>query len=238
MTGIGSGAVLKMNMKEAAKVVKEENKRVADILGINHSARTTTVKPAGTTSLALGTSSGIHAWHNDYYIRRVRVGKNEAIYSHLALHHPELIEDEYFRPHDTAVIGIPQKAPKDAIFRTESPIQLLERVKRVHGEWIKPGHRTGNNTHNVSATVSIREHEWDAVGEWMWENKEYYNGLSVLPYDGGSYIQAPFQDCTKEEYEKLMTTLTEVDLSKVIEIEDNTDLSGELACAGGACEIK
>jgi ribonucleoside-diphosphate reductase alpha chain len=238
MTGIGSGAVLKMNMKEAAKVVKEENKRVADTLGINHSARTTTVKPAGTTSLTLGTSSGIHAWHNDYYIRRVRVGKNEAIYSHLLVNHPELVEDEYFRPHDTAVIGIPQKAPSDAIFRTESPIQLLERVKKVHGEWIKPGHRTGNNTHNVSATVSIREHEWDAVGEWMWENKEYYNGLSVLPYDGGTYIQAPFEDCTKEKYEELMKTLNEVDLSKVIEIEDNTDLSGEVACAGGACEVK
>ena len=238
MTGIGSGAVLKMNMKEAAKVVKEENKRVADTLGINHSARTTTVKPAGTTSLTLGTSSGIHAWHNDYYIRRVRVGKNEAIYSHLLVNHPELVEDEYFRPHDTAVIGIPQKAPSDAIFRTESPIQLLERVKRVHSEWIKPGHRTGNNTHNVSATVSIREHEWDAVGEWMWENKEFYNGLSVLPYDGGTYIQAPFEDCTKEKYEELMKTLNEVDLSKVIEIEDNTDLSGEVACAGGACEVK
>jgi ribonucleoside-diphosphate reductase alpha chain len=238
MTGIGSGAVLKMNMKEAAKVVKVENARVAEVLGINASARTTTVKPAGTTSLTLGTSSGIHAWHNDYYIRRVRVGKNEAIYSHLLLNHPELVEDEYFRPHDTAVIGIPQKAPADAIFRTESPIQLLERVKKVHGEWIKPGHRTGNNTHNVSATVSIREHEWDAVGEWMWENKEYYNGLSVLPYDGGTYIQAPFEDCTKEKYEELMKTLTEVDLSKVIEIEDNTDLSGEVACAGGACEVK
>jgi len=238
MTGIGSGAVLKMDMKEAAKVVKVENKRLAEVMGINASARTTTVKPAGTTSLTLGTSSGIHAWHNDYYIRRVRVGKNEAIYSHLLLNHPELVEDEYFRPHDTAVIGIPQKAPETAIFRTESPIQLLERVKKVHGEWIKPGHRTGNNTHNVSATVSIREHEWKAVGEWMWDNKEYYNGLSVLPYDGGTYIQAPFEDCTKERYEELMKTLTEVDLSKVIEIEDNTDLSGEVACAGGACEVK
>ncbi len=238
MTGIGSGAVLKLNMKDAAKVVKEENKRVAEVIGINSTARATTVKPAGTTSLTLGTSSGIHAWHNDYYIRRVRVGKNEAIYSHLLLNHPELVEDEYFRPHDTAVIGIPQKAPETAIFRTESPIQLLERVKKVHGEWIKPGHRTGNNSHNVSATVSIREHEWKAVGEWMWENKEFYNGLSVLPYDGGSYIQAPFEDCTKEKYEELMKTLNEVDLSKVIEIEDNTDLSGEVACAGGACEVK
>jgi ribonucleoside-diphosphate reductase alpha chain len=238
MTGIGSGAVLKLDMKEAAKVVKIENKRVAEILGINASARCTTVKPAGTTSLALGTSSGIHAWHNDYYIRRVRVGKNESMYSHLAINHPELVEDEYFRPHDTAVIGIPQKAPDTAIFRTESPIQLLERVKKVHGEWVKPGHRSGNNSHNVSATISIREHEWKAVGEWMWENKEFYNGLSVLPYDGGTYIQAPFEDCTKEKYEELMKTLNDVDLSKIVEIEDMTDLSGELACAGGACEIK
>lgn len=238
MTGIGSGAVLKLDMKEAAKIVKVENKRLAEVLVINPSARTTTVKPAGTTSLTLGTSSGIHAWHNDYYIRRVRVGKNEAIYSHLLLNHPELLEDEYFRPHDTAVIGIPQKAPSDAIFRTESPIQLLERVKKVHNEWIKPGHRNGSNSHNVSATISIREHEWKAVGEWMWENKEAYNGLSVLPYDGGSYIQAPFTDCTKERYEELMKTLTEVNLSKVVEIEDNTNLSGEAACAGGACEVK
>jgi ribonucleoside-triphosphate reductase len=238
MTGIGSGAILKHDMKAAAKVVKEENKRVADLIGINPSARCTTVKPAGTTSLTLGTSSGIHAWHNDYYIRRVRVGKNESIYSHLVLHHPELVEDEYFRPHDTAVIGIPQKAPDNAIFRTESPLQLLERVKKVHGEWVKPGHRSGNNTHNVSATISIREHEWKAVGEWMWENKDFYNGLSVLPYDGGTYIQAPFEDCTKEKYEELLKTLTDVDLSKVIELEDNTDLSAEAACAGGACEVK
>jgi ribonucleoside-diphosphate reductase alpha chain len=126
---------LKLDMKAAAKIVKEENRKVAEVLGINISARTTTVKPAGTTSLALGTSSGIHAWHNDYYIRRVRVGKNESMYSHLVLNHPDLVEDEYFRPHDTAVIGIPQKAPETAIFRTESPIQLLERVKKVQSSW-------------------------------------------------------------------------------------------------------
>jgi len=238
MTGIGSGAVLKLDMKEAAKVVKNENARVALEIDINVSARTTTVKPAGTTSLTLGTSSGIHAWHNDYYLRRIRVGKNESIYTYLLINHPELIEDEYFRPHDTAVISIPQKAPADAIFRTESPIQLLERVKRVHHDWIKPGHRSGSNTHNVSATVSIREHEWDAVGHWMWENKEFYNGLSVLPYDGGTYIQAPFEDCTKEEFENLFSKLHSIDLSKVVEIDDTTDLSGELACAGGACEIR
>lgn len=237
MTGIGSGAVLGLNMKSAAKVVKEENKRVAELLKINPAARTTTVKPAGTTSLTLGTSSGIHAWHNDYYVRRVRVGKNEAIYSYLKENHPELVEDEYFRPHDTAVIGIPQKSPEGSILRNESPIQLLERVKKVQQEWIKPGHRSGSNAHNVSATISIREHEWPAVGEWMWENKEYYNGLSVLPYDGGTYIQAPFEDCTKEKYEELMKALHDVDLSKIVELDDDTDLSGEVACAGGACEV-
>jgi ribonucleoside-diphosphate reductase alpha chain len=238
MTGIGSGTVLGYDMKAAAKIVKEENIRVAEILGINKSARTTTVKPAGTTSLALGTSSGIHAWHNDYYIRRVRVGKNEAIYTYLATHHPELIEDEYFRPHDTAVISIPQKAPKGAIMRTESPFSLLDRIKKVHLEWVKPGHRTGNNTHNVSATVSLKEDEWDLAGEWMWNNRDHYNGLSVLPYDGGTYVQAPFEDCDESRYNEMLTTLKDVDLSKIVELDDNTDLSGELACAGGACEIK
>jgi ribonucleoside-diphosphate reductase alpha chain len=238
MTGIGSGVVLGYNMKEAAKLVKEENARVAELIGVNKSARTTTVKPAGTTSLTLGTSSGIHAWHNDFYIRRVRVGKNEAIYQYLAMYHPELVEDEFFRPHDTAVISVPQKAPVGAILRTESPFQLLDRVKKITQEWVRPGHRTGSNTHNVSATISLKPEDWELAGEWMWENRDFYNGLSVLPYDGGSYIQAPFEDCTEEEYERLFSKLQSIDLSKVVELQDNTDLSGELACAGGACEIK
>ena len=237
MTGIGSGTVLGYDMRQASKVAKEENARIADILEINKAARVTTVKPAGTTSLTLGTSSGIHAWHNDYYVRRVRVGKNEAIYTYLSIYHPELLEDEYFRPHDTAVISIPQKAPAGAILRSESPIQLLERIKRVHLEWVKPGHRSGSNTHNVSATVSLREHEWDAVGQWMWDNRDHYNGLSVLPYDGGTYIQAPFEDITEEQFEEMMKSLHEIDLSRVIEIEDTTNLKGEAACAGGACEV-
>ena len=238
MTGIGSGVVLGYNMKEAAKLVKEENARVANLIGINKSARTTTVKPAGTTSLTLGTSSGIHAWHNDYYVRRIRVGKNESIYQYLAMYHPELVEDEYFRPHDTAVISVPQKAPEGAILRTESPFQLLDRVKKITQEWVKPGHRTGSNSHNVSATISLKTEDWELAGEWMWNNRDFYNGLSVLPHDGGSYIQAPFEDCTKEEYKRLFDKLQSIDLSKVVELQDNTDLSGELACVGGACEIK
>jgi ribonucleoside-triphosphate reductase len=237
MTGIGSGVVLGYDMKTAAQAVKDENERVAGLIGINKAARATTVKPSGTSSLVLGTSSGIHAWHNDYYLRRIRVGKNEAIYTYLSIYHPELVEDEYFRPHDTAVITIPQKAPEGSILRYESVFQMLERVKKVAQEWIKPGHRSGQNTHNVSATVSIKEDEWDLVGDWMWKNRKFYNGLSVLPYNGGTYTQAPFTDCTQEEYERLVKTLTNVDLTKVIELQDNTDLSGEIACGASGCEI-
>ena len=237
MTGIASGSALQLNLKSAAATVKKENARVAKAIGIKSGARCTTVKPAGTTSLVLGCSSGIHAWHNDFYLRRIRVGKNEAIYSYLAIHHPELIEDEFFRPHDTAVIAVPQRAPVGSILRTESPIQTLERVKKVAMEWVDKGHRSGNNTHNVSCTISVRDHEWDSVGRWMWENREHYNGISVLPYDGGTYKQAPFEDISEDEYNRLYPLLTGVDLTKVIELDDNTDLSGELACAGGACEV-
>lgn len=237
MTGIGSGAAQKLDLKQATEVVKQENERVAKMLGINVAARCTTIKPSGTSSLTLGTSSGIHAWHNDYYIRRVRVGKNEAIYTYLAINHPELIEDEYFRPHDTAVISVPQKAPEGSILRHESALELLERVKHFYQNWIKPGHRTGSNTHNISATVSIKENEWEEVGKWMWENRKSYNGLSVLPYSEHTYKQAPFEDCTKEQYEELMKSLHDLDLSKVVEFADNTNLAGEAACAGGACEI-
>ena len=237
MTGIGSGVVLGYDMSAAAKVVKKENSRVAKLIGINKSARCTTVKPAGTTSLTLGTSSGIHAWHNDYYIRRIRVGKNESIYNYLINNHPELVEDEYFRPHDTAVIQIPQKSPQGAILRTESPFQLLERVKKVANEWVKPGHRKGSNSHNVSATISLKDSDWDLAGEWMWENRNDYNGLSVLPYNGGTYTQAPFEDITEGRYDEMMKSLTNVNLSLIVELEDDTNLTGELACAGGSCEI-
>ena len=237
MTGIASKKVLKMDMKKAAEMVKRENTRVAKLIGINKAARTTCVKPAGTTSLVLGTSSGIHAWHNDFYIRRLRVGKNESIYNYLVTHHPELVKDEYFRPHDTAVIEIPQSAPEGSILRTESAFDLLKRVKQVATEWVKAGHRVGSNTHNVSATISLKEEEWGKAGKWMWNNRDCYNGLSVLPFDGGTYTQAPFEDITKGEFDKLVKSLHDINLELVNEETDNTDLSGELACAGGSCEI-
>mgnify|MGYP003111976742 FL=1 len=237
MTGIASGAVLDLDMESAANAVKIENNRVAELIGIGPASRCTTTKPAGTTSLVLGTSSGIHAWHNDHYIRRIRVGKNEAIYNYLVSSHPELVEDEYFRPHDTAVISVPQKAPEGAITRTESAIDLLERVKRVHMEWVSTGHRKGQNTNNVSATITVKPDEWVTVGDWMWDNRKYYNGLSILPFSDHSYKQAPFEDCDEETYNEMLKSLVNVDLGEIVESDDNTDLKGELACAGGVCEI-
>ena len=237
MTGIASNVVEHLDLEMAAFEVKKENERVAKEIGINPASRTTCVKPAGTTSLVLGTSSGIHAWHDDYYIRRIRVGKNEAIYGYLLQNHPELIEDEYFNPHEQAVISVPQKAPENAITRHESVFDLLERVKNFSIRWVGAGHKDGLNTHNVSATISIKEDEWEDVGNWMWLNRHYYNGLSVLPYDGGTYKQAPFETCTKEEYLELSKALNNIDLTQIIETQDDTDLKGELACAGGQCEI-
>jgi ribonucleoside-diphosphate reductase alpha chain len=116
-------------------------------------------------------------------------------------------------------------------------MDLLERVKKVATDWVKHGHRHGSNTHNVSATVSLKEDDWGPAGEWMWANRDKYNGLSVLPYDGGTYTQAPFEDITKKEYEEMVKALHQIDLSKVVELEDNTDLKDQLACVGGACEV-
>ena len=239
MTGIGSGAVLGLDLKVAADIAKNENIRIAEIIGVNKAARVTTVKPSGTSSLVLGTSSGIHAWHNDYYIRRIRVGKNEAIYTHLAIHHPELVEDDFFKPTIQAVISVPQRAPEGSILRTEDVIDMLERVKLFNTKWVKRGHRKGANTNNVSATVSVKTDEWEKVGKWMWENKETFNGLSVLPYFSAdtTYPQLPFEDITKEKFNEMVQHLHGLDLSQVVEFDDNTALADQAACAGGACEI-
>jgi len=237
MTGIGSGKVLDFNLEEAAKYAKAANEDLAKIIGINKAARVTTVKPSGTSSLVLGTSSGIHAWHNDFYIRRMRLGKNEALYQYLAINHPELVEDDFFKPDLQAVVSVPQKAPDGAIYRTESAMDLLERTKKFNMEWVKSGHRKGANTNNVSATISVKQDEWDSVGEWMWKNKNTFNGLSVLPYDNGSYTQAPFEDISEDKFLEMESHLNGIDLTKVTETSDETNLQDQAACAGGNCEI-
>ena len=256
MTGIGSGEILKYSLEVAAHQAKLMNTIVSDIIGISEAARITCIKPSGTTSLVLGTASGIHAWHNDYYLRTMRFNKNEDLAAYLMVNHPELCEDDQLRPQDTLCVRIPVKAPEGSIMRTETAVDTLERVKKFSVEWIKAGHINGDNTHNVSATISIDKNrlydaqefmkgntsvtqmdEWEVVGEWMWDNREVYNGLSVLPYFGGSFVQAPFEDITKEEYEKRIESVKEIDLTKVIELDDTVDFGAIAACAGGACEI-
>jgi ribonucleoside-diphosphate reductase alpha chain len=253
MTGIGSGEILKYNLDIAAAVAKNVNSTISAVIGTNEAARVTCIKPSGTTSCVLGTASGIHAWHAPYYLRTMRFNKNEDIAMYLEINHPELCEDDVLRPKDTLCVRIPVKAPEGSIFRTETAVDTLERVKRFSQEWILPGHVNGDNTHNVSATISIDknrkypfhlEHgdvwekdEWQIVGEWMWDNQEFYNGLSVLPYFGGSYAQAPFEDITEEEYNSRISSLNSIDLTKVVELDDTVDFGAIAACAGNNCEI-
>ena len=237
LTGISSGAILGFNLKESTDIIKSENSRVAKLININEASRTSCVKPAGTTSLVLGSSSGIHAWHNDYYIRRVRVGKNEPLYFYMKTNFPELVEDCKFKPHLEAVMSFPQKAPSGAIIRTETYLDLLERVKKFNIEWVHNGHRSGDNFHNVSCTISLKNDEWDNCGKWMWENKDFYTGISVLPYDNGTYVQAPFEDINEDQYEEMLKFLKGVDLKEVIEDIDNTSHIDQVACSGGVCEI-
>ena len=254
MTGIGSGEILKYDLSIAAHVGKVMNSMISGVIGTAEAARITCIKPSGTTSLVLGTASGIHAWHNDYYLRTMRFNKNEDIASYLAVNHPELCEDDVLRPNDTLCVRIAVKAPEGSILRTETALDTLERVKKFSLEWIKSGHINGDNTHNVSATISIDKErrfpiwsvegqttetidEWEVVGAWMWKNREVYNGLSVLNYFGGSYVQAPFEDITKEDYEKRISSIHSIDLTKVIELDDTVDFGQVAACAGGACEI-
>ncbi|MBX2955003.1 MAG: hypothetical protein KF846_02525 [Cyclobacteriaceae bacterium] len=236
MTGIASGAVQKLDLNEAAQEVKKVNLEVSAKIGIQFAARTTTIKPSGTSSLVLGTSSGIHAWHNDYYIRRIRIGKNEALYEYLRLAHPELLEDDQLNSKQ-AIICIPQKAPEGSILRTEDVMQLLERIRKFNEDWVRKGFRRGSNTNNVSATVSIEDGDWQKVGEWMWANKASYNGLSVLPFDTGNYKQAPFEDITREKFSEMEKSLKAIDLTHVYETDDETDHKAEAACAGGACQV-
>ena len=252
MTGIASMEVFKYDLTEAANMAELTNLETAQTLGINRAARITCVKPSGTTSCVLGTASGIHAWHNDFYIRRMQMSKSEDLYKYLNQNHPSLVKDHLLIP-NSAVVEIPIKAPEGSVLRTETAIDTLERVKKVSQDWIKPGHIHGDNTHNVSATISIDKtrmypyhvemgevwecDEWQEVGEWMWRNKDFYNGLSVLPFDGGSYSQAPFEDITEQQYNELVGQLTSIDLTQIIEDDDTTNLMDQAACAGGACEV-
>lgn len=265
ITGIANNTILDLNLQETVEITRAENNRVANIIGIPCAARVTTVKPSGTTSCVVGTSSGIHAWHSKFYIRNIQCRIGDDLFNFFANHHPELIKIMDYDP-NSAVIGIPQEAPEGAILRgNENALDLLERTKKFNLEWVKEGHVRGPNTNNVSATISINKdtvygidennkgtivkngakipnswiNEWEMTGNWMWDNKSNFNGLSVLPADNGSYKDAPFEVVSRERFDYLLKYIQDnpIDLTKIVEEEDGTNLAGEAACQGGACEV-
>lgn len=244
ITGISDGLMLELDSDEAANEVKAENARVAAILGINAAARTTVVKPSGSTSCVLATSSGIHKMHYRYFIRHARILKNSALYKFLKEKSPNLVVDNVFTPDTDAYIAYPVAVPEDVPVAGDfTAIQFLEEVKQVQNSWIKSGYNYGELHNNVSCTVTIGEDEWDEVCEWMCDNWTLIKAISWTPkfeQDEETrkvYPQPPFMFIDKEEYERRASLLQDIDLAELIEEEDATSLQGEAACAGGACEI-
>jgi len=237
MTGIASKSFLKLNFTEAAEIVKKENKKIAKLIGINKAARTTLAKPEGSTSCVVGSSSGVGAWHSLYYIRRLRVSKNEPLYSYLKKVIPALLEDDVSKPHLQSILSLPMKAPDDAITRTESAKDTINRCVKLTKEWILPGHISGANTHNVSATINVKDEEWPEVKQLVWDNIKVINGMTFYRYDGGDYPQRPFEECTEETYNTLLNLAKNIDITKIKEDQDDTTLFAEAACSGGSCTI-
>lgn len=238
-TGIADGSVVTAEMlQKAAQLVLEVNEKYAKLIGINIAARTTAIKPEGSASCVLGSASGIHARHSKYYIRRLRMNKEESLAKYLKLTIPELVEDDLFSTRDI-VVSIPQESPDGSIIREEeSALALLDRVLFYNQNWVKPGHRSGNDMHNVSCTINYKPEEVEALAAKMWETRDIYSGISLLPFDGGSYQQAPFETCDETKFQELNKLVKDIDLTKVLEMDDQTNMAEQLACAGGVCEIR
>lgn len=210
----------------------ETNKIWADKLGINQSTAITCVKPSGTVSQLVDSASGLHARHSEYYIRTVRGDNKDPLTEFLkeqGVYHEPCVH----QGNTTTVFYFPQKAPKGAVTREEeTALDVLDRWLLLQQNWCE---------HKPSATVNVREEEWPEVGAWVWKNFDVLSGVAFLPYDGGTYKQAPYQEVTKEEYEDWIKRhpLPEIDWSKLsdFELTDNTTGSQELACTGGVCEI-
>jgi ribonucleoside-diphosphate reductase alpha chain len=165
------------------------------------------------------------------------MNKDDALAVYLKHAVPDLVEDDMFSS-SGVVVSIPQASPTGAVTRhQETAASLFNRVMDYNEHWVKPGHRSGDNRHNVSATISVKEHEWADLKTDMWVRSQEYSGMSLLPFDGGSYVQAPFEDCTKEKYEQMSEFVKEIDLKQVREETDNTVRVETVACAGGVCEI-
>ena len=237
-TGIADAKNLSAeDLQKAAKLVLEVNEKYARKIGTNLAARTTAIKPEGTASCVLGSSSGIHARHSEFYLRRVRMNKDDELARYLMKVVPELVEDDVFSP-SGVVVTIPQESPEGSIVRqSETALNLFDRVKHYYNNWVLPGHRDGANTHNISCTINYKPEEVTILLENLWKDRFQYAAVSLLPFSDTIYQQAPFEDCNKEIFEKYNKMIKEVDLTKVLEMEDNTNRAEQLACSGGVCEI-
>ena len=219
-------------LKDLKSVAIQTNREFAGKLGVNQSVAVTCVKPSGTVSQLTDSASGIHARHNPYYIRTVRGDKKDPL-TRMMTDVGFPVEDDAMNPSHTSVFSFPMKVDRGAVFRTDmSAIEQLELWKTYQENWCE---------HKPSVTISVKEHEWLDVGAWVYENFSYMSGVSFLPFSEHTYKQAPYQDCTKEEYEILLNQMPKVvEWEKLAEYEqtDMTIGAQELACAAGFCEIQ
>jgi ribonucleoside-triphosphate reductase (thioredoxin) len=237
-TGIADspGLVTADWLQEGAELVRSVNQQYAKKIGSNPAARLTAIKPEGTASCVLGSSSGIHARFAPHYLRRIRLNKDNALAQYFKNIIPDLVEDDVTSS-NTSVITIPQKSPKGSIVRAdETALDSFNRVLFYNENWIKPGHVSGVNNHNVSVTINYKPEEVDGLRKKLWQERTRYSAVSLLPYDGGSYKQAPFEECSEETYLKYEELVKEVDLRQVKEYEDKTERVESIACAGNSCE--
>lgn len=209
-------------------IARKTNEEWAGKLGIPSSAAITCVKPSGTVSQLVDSASGIHARHNPYYIRRIRMDKKDPIYHYLK-EKGVSVEDEAHRPDSTAVFSFPMKAPEGAVCRTDkTAIEQLELWLVYQRYWCE---------HKPSVTISVKDKEWPEVGAWVWKYFDEVSGVSFLPFSDHTYQQAPYEDITKEQYEELVNKMPDVDWEDFIEEEDNTIGQQTLACSAGSCDI-
>ena len=230
--GKGPAGSLPAVLKDLKNMAIKTNKEFAEKLGINQSVAVTCVKPSGTVSQLTNAASGIHARHNPYYVRTVRGDKKDPL-TRMMVDQGFPVEDDVMNPSHTSVFSFPHKVDNGAVFRTDiSAIKQLELWKIYQDNWCE---------HKPSVTISVRENEWLEVGAWVYKNFNYMSGVSFLPFSEHTYKQAPYQDCTKQEYEILlerMPKIVEWDKLAKYEQTDMTIGSQELACAAGFCEVQ
>lgn len=216
-------------LQELRLAAEEANKELAAILGVEPSAAITCVKPSGTVSQLVDSASGIHPRHSKYYIRTVR-GDNKDPLTQFMIDKGVPNEPDVMKPDNTTVFSFPIESPDDCVTRDDmSAIDHLELWKTYQNYWCE---------HKPSITVNVHEKDWPTVGAWVWDNFDNISGISFLPYDGGTYRQAPYTECQKEEYEALLAEMPkDIDWNEMIEDSDETTGTQELACSAGSCEI-